>query len=128
MAGLQTAVAWINNLDLPEFIPDVDLEDGAFSMIQEFVQDFDPAAITASIVSGFGGAFAGLFRTFLAVVSSIYLLIEMERLNIFTRRLLKAVFSEKKEAMILKYCGKLNFNFRQYIYVQTIESLTVLFF
>jgi len=123
LAGLQSVVVWFNNLDLPEFIPDLDLEDGAFSMIQEFVQDFDPAGITASIVAGFGGAFAGLFRTFLAVVSSIYLLIEMERLNAFTRRLIKAVFSEKKEATILKYCGKLNFNFKQYIYVQTIDGL-----
>jgi len=123
MLGLQNAVAWVNSLNLP-FI-DLNLEegDGALAMIQEFVADFDPADITASIVAGFGGAFAGVFRTFLAIVSSIYLLIEMERLNIFTRRLLKAVFSEKKEATILKYCGKLNFNFRQYIYVQTIDGL-----
>jgi len=123
LMGLQNAVAWVNNLDLPDFIPELDLEDGAFSMIQEFVDDFDPAAITTSIIAGFGGAAAGLFRTFLAIVSSIYLLIEMERLHAFTLRLLGAVFSEKKKATILKYCGKLNFNFRQYIYVQTIDGL-----
>jgi len=123
LLGLQNAVAWVNSLNLPEFIPELDLEDGGFSMIQEFVDDFDPAAITASILAGFGGAAASLFRTFLAIVSSIYLLIEMERLHTFTLRFLGAVFSEKKKAMILKYCGKLNFNFRQYIYVQTIDGL-----
>jgi len=123
LQGLQNAVAWVNSLNLPDFIQPLDLEDGGFSMIQEFVEDFDPAAITTSIIAGFGGAAAGLFRTFLAVVSSIYLLIEMERLHAFTQRLLSAVFSPKNKDMIMKYCGKLNFNFRRYIYVQTIDGL-----
>jgi len=121
--GLQNAVAWVNSQNLPDFIPELDLEDGGFSMIQEFVDDFDPAAFTASILAGFGGAAAGLFRTFLAVVSSIYLLIEMERLHAFTLRLLGAVFSPKNKDIIMRYCGKLNFNFRRYIYVQTIDGL-----
>jgi len=123
MQGLQNAILWVNNLDLPDFIPELEPEAGIFGVVQEFVQDFDPAVLAASILAGFGGAFASLFSVFLAIVSSIYLLIEMERLHAFTMRLMEAVFSDKKRATIMKYCGKLNFNFRQYIYVQTIDGL-----
>jgi len=121
--GLQNIIAWVNDLDLPDFIPDLEPEGGIFGVFQESVQDFDPAGIAASIIAGFGGAAASLFSVFLAIVSSIYLLIEMERLHAFTVRLMRAVFSEKNYDTIMKYCGKLNFNFRQYIYVQTIDGL-----
>ena len=121
--GLNNFAAWVNSLDLPEFIPDLELEDGFFAMFQEYVQDFDTEGLVGSILTGFGGAAASLFRVFLAIVSSIYLLIEMERLHAFTMRLISAVFSDKAKATIMKYCGKLNFNFRRYIYVQTIDGL-----
>jgi len=121
--GLQNVVNWINNLDLPDFIPDWEPEGGIVGVITDYVQDFNIEDIVTSIIAGFGGLAGGLFRGFLAVVSSIYLLIEMERLNAFTQRLLGALFSEKNKATIMKYAGKLNFNFRQYIYVQTIDGM-----
>ena len=120
--SLQNMVVRFNNLDLPEFIPPIYLDD-IFDMIQEYVVNFETEGLVASVFAGFGGVAGGLFRTFLAIVSSIYLLIEMERLHAFTLRLVTAVFSEKNKATIMKYCGKLNFNFRQYIYVQTIDGL-----
>ena len=127
MLALQNAVEWVNNLDLPEFLPPLELEGdsegGTIGVIQEFVTDFDPTGLVASILAWLGGFAGGLFRGFLAVVSTIYLLIEMERLYAFTQRLMGAVFSEKKKATIMKYCGKLNYNFRQYIYVQTIDGI-----
>ena len=125
MLAMQNLIAWFNDLDLPEFLllPELEPEAGVFGVIQEYVDDFDPAGLVTSVLAGFGGAAAGLFRAFLAVVSSIYLLIEMERLNAFTQRLLASIFSEKKKTTILKYGKKLNFNFRQYIYVQTIDGL-----
>jgi len=119
---LQDLVAWLNNLDLPDFIPPISL-DNIFDIVRGYTDSFSPGDVVASVFAGFGGAFAGVFRIFLAIVSSIYFLIEMERLHAFTLRLLGAIFSEKSKATILKYCGKLNFNFRQYIYVQTIDGL-----
>ena len=121
--GLEELAARINSLDLPDFFPEIEIEGNVFAMIQDFVQDIDIEGLFGSILAGFGGAAAGLFRVFLAVVSSIYLLIEMERLHAFTLRLISAVFSEKNKTTIYKYCGKLNFNFRRYIYVQTIDGL-----
>jgi len=120
--GLQNLVTWFNNLDLPDFIEPISLDNIA-SMIFEAAQGFETEGLAASIFAGFGGFAGGLFRTFLAIVSSIYFLIEMERLHTFSLKLTDAIFSEKNKATILKYCGKLNFNFRQYIYVQTIDGL-----
>jgi len=119
---LQDLVAWFNNLDLPEFIPEIYLDD-ILETITGYAQGFAPGDVVSSVFAGFGGAAAGVFRTFLTIVSSIYLLIEMEKLHAFAVRLVKAIFSEKNQATIFKYAGKLNFNFRQYIYVQTIDGL-----
>ncbi|MCL2571185.1 MAG: AI-2E family transporter [Defluviitaleaceae bacterium] len=119
---LQEMVIWFNNLDLPDFIPAIYLDD-ILAMLQGYLQNFAAGDIVASIFAGFGGVAGGIFRTFLSIVSCIYFLIEMERLHAFSNRLVAAVFSEKNKATIQKYCGKLNFNFRQYIYVQTIDGL-----
>jgi len=118
---LQDLVIWFNNLDLPEFIPPIVLNN--IFDLGEATQDFAVGDFVASVFAGFGGAAAGVFRTFLAIVSAIYFLIEMERLHAFSLKFVTAVFSDKNKATILKYCGKLNFNFRQYIYVQTIDGL-----
>jgi len=120
--GLQNMVEWFNNLDLPEFIPYIYVDD-VTAMILEVAQGFETEGLLESVFAGFGGFAGGLFRTFLAIVSSIYFLIEMERLHAFSLKLVAAIFSDKNKATILKYCGKLNFNFRQYIYVQTIDGL-----
>jgi len=119
---LQDVIVWFNTLELPEFIPTLYLDD-ITEIIRGFVTDLDTGDLVTSIFAGVGGFAGGLFRTFLAIVSAIYFLTEMERLYAFTNRLLAAIFSEKNKATIMKYCGKLNFNFRQYIYVQTIDGV-----
>jgi len=120
--GLQNMVDWVNALDLPDFIPPLYLGD-ITDIVRDYAQDFETEGIVSSIFAGFGAAAGGLFRIFLAIVSAIYFLIETERLSAFVRRLVEAVFSEKNKNTLLKYTGKLNFNFRQYIYVQTIDGL-----
>jgi len=120
--GLQNMVDWVNALDLPDFIPPLNLGD-ITDIVRDYAQDFETEGIVSFVFAGFGAAAGGLFRVFLAVVSAIYFLIETERFTAFMRRLVEAVFSEKNKNTLLKYTGKLNFNFRQYIYVQTIDGL-----
>jgi len=48
---------------------------------------------------------------------------ETTKLRAFAMRFIAAVTSEKTNETILKYSRKLNFNFRQYIYTQTIDGL-----
>jgi len=119
---LLDVIAWFNNLDLPNFVPSIELDD-ILAQVGEFAQNLEAVDIIDSISSIIVGFAGGVFRAFLAIVSSIYFLVEMEKLYAFTNRLLGAIFSEKNKATIYKYCGKLNFNFRQYIYVQTIDGL-----
>jgi len=122
---LQDLIYRFNNLNLPEFLQPIQpiYLDDIFDMILEFAGGLVDGDLVATVFAGFGGVAGGIFRTFLAIVSAIYFLIEMERLHAFSVRLVGAIFSEKNKAAILKYCGKLNFNFRQYIYVQTIDGL-----
>jgi len=121
---LTNFIAWLNNLDLPGFIPDLNgIMNDIIEMIEGYIEDFAAGDAFASIFAGIGAAAGGVFRTFLSIVSAIYFLIEMERLHAFSLRLIEAIFSEKNKATILKYCGKLNYNFKQYIYVQTIDGL-----
>ena len=122
-----TILGWaetINAWDLPEFIPDFYLdEDGIFAMINDWATSFDAGNILDGIIAGFGGMMAALFRSFLAIVSSVYLLVEKDKLKEYVVRLIEAATSKPTNDTILKYSRKLNFNFRQYIYTQTIDGV-----
>jgi len=119
---LQDLVTWFNNLDLPEFIPAIYMDD-IFDGVREYVDNFNISDLAVSIFAGVGGAFSTVFRAFLTAVSALYFLIEMEKLSNFALRLTTAIFPEKKRNTILKYTRKLNHNFRQYIAVQTVDGL-----
>jgi len=114
----------VNEWDLPDIIPDFYIsEDGIFAVINDVIASFEFGSFMDNIIAGFGGFFSAIFSTFLAVVSSIYLLIEKDKLKTFTLRLIKAATSESTNETILKYSRKLDFNFHRYIYVQTIDGV-----
>lgn len=123
----QTVMGWIdsiNEMDLPEFIPDFYIsEDGIFTAIQDWLTSFEAGNIMDSVIAGFGGVMSSVFNMFLAIVSSIYLLVEKDRLRKFVMRFIEAATSDSTNSTILKYSRKLNFNFRRYIYVQTIDGV-----
>ena len=121
----ETFRGWMETMeewDLPDFLPDIN-EDEILGMVQNFMQDFEPENLFAFIIAWMGDMAMAVFRTFLAIVTSIYLLIEKDRLKAFVLRLIEAVTSAKTNESILKYSNKLNFNFRQYIYTQTIDGI-----
>jgi len=112
----------IDNWDLPDFLPEIN-EELIMSTVLDFVQGFNFDALFSSIVSGFGSAFSALFNTILTIVSSIYFLIEKDRFKVFIQRLIKAVSKERTNDTVMKYAKKLNFNFHQYIFTQTIDGI-----
>jgi len=124
-----TVLGWldtIDNMDLPEFFPDLFDEDYGLAIVNEWVDSFDIAImgnIMEGIIAGFGGMMSMIFSAFLAIVSSIYLLAEQEKLREYVMKFTKAATSESTNNTILKYSRKLNFNFRQYIYVQTLDGM-----
>jgi predicted PurR-regulated permease PerM len=115
-------VATVESWNLPEFLPDID-EEMIIGMVEEFIADMDTEGIASSIMAGFGAAGVVLFQTILVVVSSIYLLIEKDRLKGFAKRFIAAVTSSKTNEVVLKTTRKLNFNFHMYIYAQTIDGI-----
>ena len=124
---IETLEGWIediNKLDLPAFFDEFELDlDNLVILLTDTIQNFDLENIPATIVAGFGSTFSALFHMFLATVSSIYLLMETTKLRAFSMRFIAAITSPNTNEVILKYSRKLNFNFRQYIYIQTIDGL-----
>jgi len=117
-------IASVNEWELPAFFDEFELDlDSLVVLVVETIQNFDFENLPATIMAGFGSTFSALFHTFLAIVSSIYLLMEADKLRAFAMRFTAAVTSANTNEIILKYSRKLNFNFRQYIYTQTIDGL-----
>ena len=125
---MATVAVWIDNfnaIELPEFLDDILHIDEAtiIAMAQDFMADFDGGGFTAGLIAGLGGAASAVFHMFITIVSSIYILIEKDRLKAFVCRFLAAVTETGTYNTILKYSCKLNNNFRQYIYTQTLDGL-----
>jgi len=116
-------ISSLNEMDLPEAITDLINEDAIIAAIIGWVATIDASGIMDGVVAGFGGVATALFHTFLAIVSSIYLLVEKDKLKAFVAKLIAAVTTKTTNATILKYSKKLDHNFHQYIYTQTIDGL-----
>jgi predicted PurR-regulated permease PerM len=111
------------NLDLPEFIVEHINEDAIISPILGWVANLDFNAMLSGLIARFGGAAMTVFRVFLAIVSSLYLLVEIDKFKAFVIKFVSAVTSKIAFDTIIKYSKKLDFNFRQYIIAQTIDGV-----
>ena len=121
-----TIRGWIYNLedmDLPDFIAEHINEDAIISTVLGWAENIDFGNVVSGIIFGFGGIAAALFHAILAIVSSIYLLIEKDKLKAFVLKLLAATTAESTNGTILKYSRKLDHNFKGYIVAQTIDGL-----
>lgn len=129
--GLLNLIYRVNEWDLPDFVGDFYIDPDEIvaamtGMLTSFVEEFDTenvATIVSIIGNVFGSIFATVFQGILAFVSSLFLLVQRDRIIAFVRRLIASLTAEKTNTFIMKYAGKLNFNFRMYIYTQTIDGL-----
>jgi len=112
----------VNSWDLPEFLTDIDA-DALIMASQDFLLGFDMEEAVDSIIAGFGSAAVAVFHTVISIIASIYYLLEKDRIKVFINRLVSAVTKERTGETIVKYAGKLNHNFHQYIYTQTIDGI-----
>ena len=129
--GLLDFINRVNNWDFPDFFGDVYIDADEImhvltGMLTGFVDEFDGenmANIAAVVSNVFGTMFSTVFQGILTTVSSIFLLLQRDTIIHFTRRLIAAFTAEKTNHFIMTYAGKLNFNFRMYIYTQTIDGM-----
>jgi len=70
----------------------------------------------------FDAIFAALFSTFLAFISSVYVLFEKDKFKIFLRRVVGLVFPSDISIVVITYSKKINRYFKRYIYTQTIDG------
>lgn len=114
-------IDYINSWDLPDFVPEIRAAD-ILNWVQETVLNIEFGNIGQQLFAGLGGGFSAVLRLFLAIVSSIYYLIEKDKIKAFVKKFVSAVTKPVTSSIILKYSRKLNHNFTQYIVTQTIDG------
>ena len=114
------AIDYVNDLDLFGLYISAEM---IITTLQDIFQNFSVDNVTSSINTLFGGVASTMFTSILALISSIYILIEKEKFKDFLGRLFMAFLPDKTCNNIMEYAGKLNRSFKRYIYVQTIDGL-----
>lgn len=96
--------------------------DMALSKAMHFLQNGVGSMVT-STVSVAGTIIGGVVNIAVAVVFSIYVLSQKERLGDQGRRILKAYLPEKINAQVIRVLGLLNHNFNSFISGQCLEAV-----
>lgn len=113
----QQFINYINDLDIL-FI------DISVDKIKAMAGSLSMENLSSSINALFSVSSA-IFKSFLAFISSIYILYEKERFKAFLSRLIRAFSSDQVFNIIMKYSTGLNENFKKYIYTQTIDGCII---
>ena len=96
------------------------------AMLSEWLYEFSFDNFSSALF-GVGTAIVGvgsaIFTGFLALISSIYFLIEKDKIKYFLCRLLVIFTPPKFHDNVIKYGGELDHNCKQYIKIQTIDGL-----
>jgi len=117
-------IDYIRNFTMPQFMADIVGEDfSAEAMLLNIVGQFDFEKAFNQAVMGVGGYFSALFRLVLAIITSLYFLLEKDRFKGFVSELVLVLTPKKTSDFLMKYGSKLDFNFRQYVFVQTIDGI-----
>ena len=113
---IRSFVDYVNNFEFFGFYVSVD---DIYSSIQESLQNLSADDIFSSL-NALLAVPSVLISVILAIISSVYILIEKDNFVKFLGRFIN-VFTPKKVAkVIFEYTDKLNKNFKKYLYVQTL--------
>ena len=122
-ANIQNFIYGISYLDLPDFLPELPTTEEFIAMLTPLIEPDGINYAISTVISGVGGVFGIAFRLFLTLVATIYFVIEKDRIKNFAKKFIRALTTKGSNDFILKSIMKLDFNFRQYIYTQTIDGL-----
>ena len=76
-------------------------------------------------INGVIGIASGLFSTFVAIVISIYILLERDQILEFSRKIGKVIFKNKTNDQVSKYIAKTNEIFFKFISTQILDGIIV---
>lgn len=128
----ESARGWLDNLNNWEIFRALNINvsiDGIIEMLEEWMHDFSLDYLASGgvdalvgISTAIFGVGTAIFTGFLAFISSLYFLLEKDKIKYFLCRLLVIFTPVKVHDGIIKYGGKLDENFKQYIKTQTIDG------
>ena len=120
-------VYYKNTLNFVDYINELELfgiyisMDAIVNLFKDMIKNLGFDHITASLGAIYSVS-TSIFRGCLAVIASVYLLIEKDRFLGYFNRLLRAFTSADVYATTIECAGKINKNFRQYIKTQTLDG------
>jgi len=117
--GVLEFVERFNNLGLFDWYIN---EEFVFTLIGDIFADFRFEFLMQPL-NAIVGAGTALFNGVIAIISSIYILIEKDRFKKYLHNMLRVYTSESVKDAIVLHFGRLNENFRQYIRTQTIDGI-----
>jgi predicted PurR-regulated permease PerM len=117
----ERVLQYINHMNNLDFI-DINIsQERIIAILHDFFQNISIENLLSPINALFG-VYSAIFTGFLAFISSIYILIEKEKIKMFSHRLLAAFTPVNICYTIMDYTGRLNRNFKRYIFTQTIDG------
>jgi len=125
---LGMAEGFLNDLDQNDDLPFINgLSAAVYGFNAEDILnifDFDNMMDNVWTAINTLGSFVGsLFRAALALISSVYFMLEGERVKAFVARILKAVSSYKFYTAFVKYGRDINVYFKRYIFCQVLDAI-----
>ena len=117
--GVLRFVEYFNSMGLFDLYID---EEFILAILGDAFADFS-FEILLQPLNAIVGAGTALFNGVIAIISSIYILIEKDRFKKYLQNMLRVYTSEAVKNAIVLHFGRLNENFRQYIRTQTIDGL-----
>ena len=82
--------------------------------------DWDNVTSVFNTLMGFAGS---VFRAAIALISSVYFLLEGERIRVASARIFKTVMSHKFYTAFMKYGNDINVYFKRYIFCQVTDAI-----
>jgi len=111
-------IEYVNNLELFDIYISAEV---ILNMLQGMFQNFTVEHLS-SIVNALVSVPMVIFTIVLTFISSVYILVEKDKIKKFICRLLKVFAPARINDAVIKYASRLNRNFKRYIHVQTIDG------
>jgi predicted PurR-regulated permease PerM len=112
-------IGYINSLDFFGIYIDVD---DILALLRDRIQGFSTEDVMSSL-SALMVVPSAVFTAFLTFITSVYVMVEKHKFKAFLSKLVTAFLPASLSGTVLKYTGRINQNFKQYIRVQTIDGL-----
>lgn len=120
---VQDVIDWLSNLEIVKRFHLINpSEMSATQTISSFINKIDPESLS-KYAQGVFNMTTGVFSAFIAFISSVYMLLDKERIIGSLVNLVNIFFSKEKADSICDHARRINYIFTSYIYCRLICSI-----